>query len=352
MLKRRFRFLLGFVLFFSTSVHAESVVEEMIAAWKTREARYQTGHIEFENIEKYNHDLATDPGDPEYGFDGTAPLKHLIIFDKKRGRYTRNGLSLDANTGSWLDKNYTATFDGDHSWRLFYYERKAEHPPGFVDNRGSILGRGWDYHSTPVFMAFRPLTKSLQGLDPRELGNPIRRTRVNGHDVVVYAKGSYEYSFDPQREYVLLRQEMILSGPPPETVYRLDINYLEDPEWGVVPKDWTLVKLAKGHPGVVMRTIQGNIIDMKFNQPVSKSDFVIDFPPGAVVNDAVNKRHYVVREDGSARKYDRTEKRAGVTYDEMMTTVAPSVIAERKKRYWIIAVIAVVGTIAFWIYRR
>ncbi len=353
MLICRRQFLFAFVVFFSTSIQAESVVEEIIAAWKIREARYHTGHIEFENVETYHHKLATDPDDPAFGFDGTAPLKHLIIFDNNRGRYTRNGLSLDMNTGRWIHQEYTTAFDGKVSSAMYNDQFLAKHPPGFIEKRSSIYGEGWDWHPTAVLMAFRPMTKSLQGLNPKELGEPVRRAVVNGRDAVVFIKGKFEYSFDPQREYVLLRQEKF-SPPPPDgmTRLRLDVNYRIDPEWGVVPEDWSFVKLVTRRPDLVLMTIQGKITKLEFNQPVSRGDFTIQFPPGAVVSDGVNKRNYVVRKDGSARKYDRAEKRAGVTYDEMMTTVAPSVVAERKKRYWFFAVIALVGAIAFWFYRR
>ena len=123
MLISRGQILLACIVLFSCPVHAESIIEEMRAAWKIREARYHTGHIEFQNIENYPY-LPPEKRRPlDAKIVDTVTLKHQVIFDAKRLRYSREGM-LDLAAGginNWFKVKFVTTDDSEFVSELTKY---------------------------------------------------------------------------------------------------------------------------------------------------------------------------------------------------------------------------------------
>jgi hypothetical protein len=344
-------FLLSFVTAQCASA-ADALTQRIAETWKARESRYRTGHIEFENVETYEPGAAMGVNEDE---SFTRTLRHELVFDDRRGRYARSGPAFDSETRQYVHKDYTATYDGQYGYTLYEHASLGAHPAGFVENRGSILGEGWDYHSTPILSAFRPLTPSLQGQDPLTWEGPPTEGEVNGRQVVIFSRGLYEYSLDPEREFQLVRQELKnIVGGQRITRIRLDVNYRDDESWGLVPANWTIFEINPKTRALRWRC-QGHTAAVSLNDPVSDPDFVITFPPGAVVSHGPLQMRAIVREDGSLRKIDRSEMREGVTYNELMKSEAPSVIAARSSRFgWIaiaVAAVAISASIVVWRWR-
>lgn len=282
----------------------------MRAAWKIREARYHTGHIEFQNIENYPY-LPPEKRRPlDAKIVDTVTLKHQVIFDAKRLRYSREGMLDHAAGGikNWFKVKFVTTDDSEFVSELTKYFNVGFYSHGSV-GKGHAYGKehtyladSWDYHSSPIFMAFRPLTKSMQNFDLEKMGKPVRKTLEDGRKVVVFKKGIREYSFDPEREYVLLRQEY--HGEPREnqdTLLRLDIQYRTDSRWGAVPKIWKFMEVVEKPEDRVVMRILGRVTKMEFNRQVADDDFQIVFPPRTVVNDGRSKVKFLIQDDGTSR---------------------------------------------------
>jgi thiol-disulfide isomerase/thioredoxin len=88
------------------------------------------------------------------------------------------------------------------------------------------------------------------------------------------------YWLDPARDYIPLRQHRTLGGEDRE---RVDISYRPDSTCGWAPTRWTMANVGMG--GKVFNPISDTITDFTVNQPVPASDFQIETPAGAKVQD-------------------------------------------------------------------
>lgn len=293
---------------------ADDALSLLISDWESREARFETGHIEFQSTEIYPPKTTLGRNERTNQQTVERIQEHKIIFDGRRGRFTRSGPTLDFNTNSVVFQSYTSTFDGQNSYQLHEGSHFDGHPSGKVyTSRGSILGRGWDYHSAPIFMSFRPLTETLQGVNPRGW-KPATNVSVNGINASVYSAGVFDYVVDPSREHVVIRIDYYRPrGEQSRDLYiRLDIQYGFLEQFGHVPESWTLTKIypPSGQPQMM---IDGRTITCDFNQPVSDEDFIINFPPGSVVHDNRQQVKAVVEADGSYNVLHRSAKSDGLS---------------------------------------
>jgi hypothetical protein len=77
------------------------------------------------------------------------------------------------------------------------------------------------------------------------------------------------------------------------------LEYVEHPVYGYLPSRATSESLLpNGDPWIVRNLI---IEEIRFNEPVDRSVFEFEFPPGTKVNDKINKVMYVTPEAGGVR---------------------------------------------------
>jgi hypothetical protein len=88
------------------------------------------------------------------------------------------------------------------------------------------------------------------------------------------------YWLDPARDYIPLREHRTLNGEDQE---RLDISYGANPACGWAPVGWRESIVGSG--GTVLSVFTDTITEFTINQPIPASDFQIETPPGAKVQD-------------------------------------------------------------------
>lgn len=308
------------------------VREDIRKSWSEREERFRTGKIEFEV------EATQAPADTKS--KQKTLQESVFLFDKERARYVKSGPQYNFETNTWVNETLTIAFDGERCYQFMESDRHKGHSPGYIE-QATLFGESWNYRCLPIIMGFRPLTKALQGVNPLEWSAEYTQSEINGFKVLVFDEGRFKFTVAPQMGYALVRQELY-SMRQKQMMCRVDINYQINDEWGVLPEDWKITVFSH-NPRTIGEVLQGRITNMNLNTQVQDSDFVIDFPPGSVVMDGPQQAKFVVREDGSFRKVDLQETRAGKTYAEMMVTEAPSVVKSRKNISLLVFVVALIG---------
>jgi thioredoxin 1 len=163
---------------------------------------------------------------------------------------------------------------------------------GIVNNTAGSDHRevrmGGDWYLTLVF---RPFVGNLGGMNVADLRDPAKfrvrkqRGQIGNVSCVVIESEPHpgmqmSYWLDPARDYIPLRQHRTLGGEDRE---RVDISYRPDSTCGWAPTRWTMANVGMG--GKVFNPISDTITDFTVNQPVPASDFQIETPAGAKVQD-------------------------------------------------------------------
>lgn len=188
-----------------------------------------------------------------------------------------------------MNQSDVTTDDGNLSYQLHDGEGLNGHPAGTIFAiRGSILGDGWDYHSAPILMAFRPLKTSLQGVDPGSSDPECGRALISGIPVKVFSSDYFDYALDPAREHVVVRLEYFTkdNSASRRLLIRMDVDYRDGPALGAIPKSWTITRLTEGAD--LQWSIAGVMEHAEFGTEVHDNDFVVAFPPGSMVRDQVS----------------------------------------------------------------
>jgi thiol-disulfide isomerase/thioredoxin len=140
-------------------------------------------------------------------------------------------------------------------------------------------------------LIFRPFDEHSENFQVAELRDPakfrVRRQRGkigNVACVVIeterHAGMEMSYWLDPARDYIPLREHRTLNGEDRE---RLDISYKADHTCGWAPDGWTITNVGMG--GKLFNPITDTITEFSVNQPIPASDFQIEAPPSAKVQD-------------------------------------------------------------------
>lgn len=156
-------------------------------------------------------------------------------------------------------------------------------------------------HEMPLLVAFRPLDANLQPWVRFDRLKATGRTvAVEGEACVEYelpgpAGGSTRLLLSPRREHLPVLVEHVHKGKVGASTA---ISYQQYARGAWAPVRW-VTERPGSDDGVTRRT--GEVLSLRFNEPLAPSVLIPVFRPGATVHDYVKgaQRSYVVQPDGS-----------------------------------------------------
>jgi beta-lactamase regulating signal transducer with metallopeptidase domain len=89
-----------------------------------------------------------------------------------------------------------------------------------------------------------------------------------------------DYWLDPARDYILVREHHTLNG---EDFMRIDFSYRFEPNYGWIPTGWKDAFAGEG--GAMIWSSTDTITDFSINRAMPDSEFKVEIPKGAQVND-------------------------------------------------------------------
>jgi hypothetical protein len=194
-----------------------------------------------------------------------------------------------------------------------------------------------------VMLVYRPLHPKFGCVDAANLRDPakfhvVAGTRKIGDVACVVLEnepypGAHEYYWlDPARDYLPLRESRTLNG---EDRDRVDFKYRLDPHGGWVPTGWTQANV--GESGFLFSPCSDSVTEATLNRPLPASEFEIDPPRKARINDSrVNRRsdreraeiaaleakRDAIRQVQVARRKAQTKRRLKPIYDPFADAAA------------------------------
>jgi beta-lactamase regulating signal transducer with metallopeptidase domain len=156
---------------------------------------------------------------------------------------------------------------------------------GFKNNDGGFPG------DRELMLVFRPLDAQFARINPTELRDPSKfRVVAGGRKIGNVACAVIEsepypglhrsHWLDPARDYLPLREHQTHNG---EDSARCDIVYRADPTYGWIPVGWREEFVGEG--GASLDALTDTVTGFSINQPIPASEFTIEAPPGAQIND-------------------------------------------------------------------
>jgi hypothetical protein len=88
------------------------------------------------------------------------------------------------------------------------------------------------------------------------------------------------YWVDPAREYIVLREHVVLNG---QDYSRMDTSYRRDLKFGWIPNAWNFSSV--GNRGTWLHSETATVTAYAINEPMHESIFQVEFPKGAQVTD-------------------------------------------------------------------
>jgi hypothetical protein len=186
--------------------------------------------------------------------------------------------------------------DGAAWSRLSFSERSGD-PGSLSIANDSDRREGMMAGERCVMLVYRPLHPKFGRVDAADLRDPakfhiVAGTRKIGDVACVVLEnepspGMHEYYWlDPARDYLPLRESRTLNG---EDRDRVDFKYRSDPRDGWVPTGWTVANV--GESGLLMVPSTDSVTEATVNRPLPASEFEIDPPRRAQINDSRVDRH-------------------------------------------------------------
>jgi thiol-disulfide isomerase/thioredoxin len=213
----------------------------------------------------------------------------------------------------WPIHQSKTVFDGAAT-RTLYSSDNPRWPGGVLDiAAGSGMQRdGGMPGDRYLMLVFRPFDANFGGMNVADLRDPakfrVRKQKGQIGNVAcvvieteLYPAMQLSYWLDPARDFIPLRQHRSLNGEDRE---RLDFSYRADPTCGWALAGWTESNVGMG--GKVFNPITDTITEFTINQPISASDFQIEAPAGAKVQDwRIDRRSTREKAEDAARDAKR-----------------------------------------------
>jgi hypothetical protein len=132
-------------------------------------------------------------------------------------------------------------------------------------------------------------------------------------------------------------------------INQLDISYEHDPECGRVPVGWTIV--FRDTQGLTEQYTRTALTERSINRSIQQELFQPSLPVGTWVYDERIKEGYIAGERGNKRPISAAELQAGVTYEDLASTVTGIGIQSRAWRMasskWFMCLSTIVCLVAF-----
>lgn len=302
-------------------------IEDVIKAWQQRQASAQTVSISWQA----SHFVTSGAvmGDverilrEERGISG--PPREEVRFEELRSLVIQNSClryrvirpQWDSSKEAFVPLEYVFAFDGEYGRFLW--------PKGIAHPHGAILAEdrqreAQNTNTIPIRLHYRPFHPTLGLFEVTQLRISTRRGEHNGRDCMLLEVQSedgrkHEIWIDPERDYLALRHITYRSGQPRSDT---TLDYREDArnDWELAA--WNVKRFAQD--GSFVESYEVSVTDCQINNPIQRSEFVIEFPANTVVYDEIQEETYIVREEGKHRIVDDAELAGGATYDDLVAT--------------------------------
>jgi thiol-disulfide isomerase/thioredoxin len=191
----------------------------------------------------------------------------------------------------WPIHQSRTVFDGAVTRELSFTDNPAWRSEILNITAGSNQRDGGMPGDRYLTLVFRPFDANFGGMNVADLRDPAKfrvrkqKGQIGNVACVVIETERHpgmqlSYWLDPARDYIPLRQHRTLNGEDRE---RLDFSYRADPACGWAVAGWTESTVGMG--GEVFNPITDIITEFTINQPIPASDFQIEAPAGAKVQD-------------------------------------------------------------------
>ncbi|HEV3415509.1 MAG TPA: hypothetical protein VG056_01795 [Pirellulales bacterium] len=267
---------------------AKPSLDMILAAWKQRQAEIKT--FKFVSQREWvfrgsSHDDSRGPRAPEFGDrQAFVTLKCDDTVWVDGDRFAMETAVVGGPDPLPAARRYEAAFDGQITRAYETLDNARRN--GF----GSVKA-GFDnqitYHAMvhPVLFAFRPLVPHLGRIVPSACKVLPRGGRID--DVQCAIVETYDdvglkrsYWVDPAREYIVLREHVVLNG---QDYSRMDTSYRRDLKFGWIPNAWNFSSV--GNRGTWLHSETATVTAYAINEPMHESIFQVEFPKGAQVTD-------------------------------------------------------------------
>ncbi len=322
----------------NTESEPVATIEQISAAWKTRQERVRSARIEWKETELIPKGMKPAPVSSAAG-KGRSPAatrepmpptdlslerSRTVLLNGRMLRMNREGPYWHSGRAEVDQDAYVSTYDGEVA-KSFFDEKSIGELIGFIE----VQARNQDFDNRnllPMALAFRPCDPDMGGRDLAGSTVSPGMETIAGRPCVVItgnpARSSYESLWlDPHRDFVVLRiQDESGNGGRIDT---FDISYQKDPSHGWVPSEWKWTATG-GISGRLFGRAAAKVTRYAVNTDIPKSAFQFEFPVGTYVSDLreANAERYIVRQGGKKRIITDAEIRrgAGANYKELLST--------------------------------
>jgi hypothetical protein len=325
------------------------LLQEIQRAWQARQDRFPSVVLRWEQEEHYAAGAFLNKDEV------SVTRKMEFVFDGERCSFVADGPRWTSETRAFNHETFRVTVNGADVKMLFSGEAFGNHASGFICGH-TTMTVGSDYNREPPIVTFRPTAPNMTWFSIPDWSVSSPREVLNGHECVKLEIRPHEWS----RENLWLAREVDFLPVRHEWfererfLKRLDTEYVDRADVGPVPQNWRCIEVFR-ESDKLRWVLTANVAELKLNVAMPAGQFDIEFPPGTTVGDEKAGRISVVRKDGTWRPIDREEFATMSSYDELMETDPPSLIARRKAvwRWSLIGAGAVICAIgALWLRRR
>lgn len=292
----------------SSSVRADDL-QVTLQKWAARQQ--STKSFSFDWDEKFT-DLSTGVQREAFNRRSFSNLDDWVRFKTTGGTYQGDQL---------LQRDTDSGYNGEECRVITKARDGLSHPVGVIFPEDDHLGDVKLVHSTPVLLALRPLDSRLKGMNTKDLKLTGRSGSIDGStcSIIEYPEPhgrKCELWVDGQQDAGIRRVRHL--RPDLSLSRQIDISYSqgENAQW--LPSGWIITTF--GPDNRVRHIYTATVTAKELNPPLQRSDFLPEFPIGAIITDARRPNSgFLVKEDGSRRDLTPAEARSA-TYDQLVAT--------------------------------
>jgi hypothetical protein len=215
-----------------------------------------------------------------------------ILIDGAKARYEDN-IPLWF-PGKGFEKHQSiGVSDGTIIWSIDSFARNGQEVVGTIEHASRLR---FGERFVPISVTFRSLEPTLKPFalsDLRATGNTLTIDGWRCAGYILAPKEEQLYWLDPSNDFILRRHQFMRGG---RVNSQLDVQYKRTSD-SLVPSSWTSMSFdGVGKPYLIRRN---EVVKLVINQPIAPAEFELRFPPGSLVEDQRDKKHYRVQADGS-----------------------------------------------------
>jgi hypothetical protein len=285
--------------------------------------------------------LTSAPKEPVPSRELTLTSVNRLVVDGGKVRFENNHPIFQLPQGEVVEKGIVYLFDGTLSNQFFpkglgtSSNPHNDVPQGVIKSHPIPAGIRL-YETAPIFCDFRGLIPTMAAWAYSDFKASTVALSVGGTSCLEYTKQiSAELVvscwLDPAQDY-LMRRVRIQRKDKLEC--QLDIEYRLNDQSFWVPKTWKFNQF--GPRGDVRRSQTFEVLQVRVNESEPASQFEIQYPPGAEVNDQRTDKWYRIQPDGTMREFSRT------TGEESSNSIVQPGAPWYRQHQWLLGSFAIV----------